>query len=93
MEVRKISKKDDMCDVICQLQAYKWLYYLKNKRYSTNKSEYLKKNIINKLMFSNISNQNISIIILIAIIVHLYIIYGISEILGSGNWVEKERYF
>ncbi len=26
MEVRKISKKDDMCDVICQLQAYKWLY-------------------------------------------------------------------
>ncbi len=26
-EVRKISKKDDMCDVICQLQAYKCYIY------------------------------------------------------------------
>ncbi len=30
-EVRKISKKDDMCDVICQLQAYKWLSLFKIK--------------------------------------------------------------
>ncbi len=34
-KLERSQKKDDMCDVICQLQAYKWLYYLKNKRYST----------------------------------------------------------
>ncbi len=34
-KLERSQKKDDMCDVICQLQAYKWLIYLKNKRYST----------------------------------------------------------
>ncbi len=25
-KLERSQKKDDMCDVICQLQAYKWLY-------------------------------------------------------------------
>ncbi len=34
-KLERSQKKDDMCDVICQLQAINGYIYLKNKRYST----------------------------------------------------------